>query len=627
MSSMSIDQAFEWARQQHLAGQLAAAEKVYRQILIQHPNHAPSLQFLGVLAVQLGQSEQGIRLLRRSLAISPNVPDYRYNLGLALQASGSAEEALTEFRAALRLSPGMASAGNSLTTLLNARGRHEEAVEAFQAALQARPNDGAIYNNLGITETARGHFAAAERALERALELLPHSGEAYANLGGLLRDSGRIDEAIAAYRQALERTPTLQTLWSDLLMTLHYHPTLAAQEIEREHRIWAEKVAAPLTALAAAPQNDRSPDRRLRIAYISADFREHPIAYFMAPILRAHDRNQFEVFCYGDLRRPDQVTERLRASVENWREIQASEDDARIAQRIRADQIDVLIDLGSHTAGNRLLTFAHRAAPVQISYLGYCAPTGLPAMDWRVTDAIIDPEQGAASGAEKLLRLDRAFCAYCPPSPAPDVTSLPAAAAGHVAFGALCTLAKVTEPVIALWAKVLLAVTGSKLLIRARGLDEETGARFCATFAQFGIAPERLLLLNHAALPEYLATFGRVDIELNPFPYSAHTTTCHALWMGVPVVTLTGQGPLSRVSASVLTAVGLSELIAATDAEYVKIAAALATDMSRLAELRASLRERLQSSPLLDGEDMTRTLEAAYRKAWRTWVGAASHPA
>ncbi len=627
MTQMSIDQAFEWARHQHLAGRLAQAEQVYRQILQQHPNHAPSLHYLGVIGFQMHRVDDALILLRRALAINPRVPDFHHNLGLALQEMGKLDEALAEFRAALQLNPSFASSRNSMATVLSAMGNHDEAVKEFHLALQYKPDDGMIYNNLGITETSRGHFAAAERALRRAAELLPGVGTVYSSLGNLLLWSGRIDDAIAAYRRTIELMPERAAMWSNLLMTLHYHPTISPQQILREHQLWAEKVAAPLTAAAPPFDNDRSPDRRLRIAYVSVDFREHPIAYFIEPILRHHDRRNFEVFCYADLPRPDDVTERLSRLVDHWRPFLISDDDDRVARRIREDKIDILIDLGAHTAYNRLLAFARRAAQVQITYLGYGATTGLPAIDWRITDTIIDPAGSEAHGTEKLIRLDRTFCVYQPPAQTPDVAPLPATSAGHITFGSLSTVAKITDPVIALWAKVLLAVAGSRLLMRARGIDDEMQARLRTSFARHGVAPNRLELLNHAPVPEYFQTFGQVDIELDPFPYSAHTTTCHALWMGVPVVTLTGQRSVSRVSASVLTSVGLSEFIAMSEDEYIKIAVAATTDLPRLVELRATMRDRLRASPLLDGQNIARRLETEYRKAWRTWAQASMEPA
>jgi predicted O-linked N-acetylglucosamine transferase (SPINDLY family) len=343
------------------------------------------------------------------------------------------------------------------------------------------------------------------------------------------------------------------------------------------------------------------------------------VSYFFEPVLAAHDAAAFEVFCYSDAPVADAVTQRLRAQAGQWRDI-AGLSDERVAALIRADRIDLLVDLAGHTARNRLLVFARRPAPVQATWLGYPNTTGLAAIDFRVTDAVSDPPgQTEAWHTEELVRLAGPFSCYAPPAESPPVSPLPALAAGHVTFGCLNNLAKLTPPTVALWAQLLGAVAGSRLLLKASGLaDAETAARLRQEFAGQGIDPARLDLRGAGqSVARHLGVYHQVDVALDPFPYNGTTTTCEALWMGVPVVTLAGDAHVSRVGASLLTHLDLTACIAESPAAYVDRARGLAGDLARLAVLRAGLRERLRASPLCDGPGFTRQLEDAFRAMWR----------
>jgi predicted O-linked N-acetylglucosamine transferase (SPINDLY family) len=430
---------------------------------------------------------------------------------------------------------------------------------------------------------------------------------------------GRVDESLEGHRRSIALEPQNGLYASNLLLTLNYHPDLSPAEIVAEHRAWAQRGPDKITA--SAPPHPRpargEAQRRLRIGYISPDFRDHPVRDFFEPILRSYDRTNFEIFCYSDVVAPDTITARIKAMADHWRPIFGI-DDLRTSQLIREDKIDILVELAVHTAGNRLLTLAHRPAPIQMSYLGYAATTGMTAVDYRITDGIVDPPDDHASrGPEKLLRLPRIFCCYDPPDVAPEVAPLPAATTNHITFGGLCTIAKVNRAVIELWSQVLHAVPQSRLLLRARGLqDPEVQADFATRFAAHGISRERLEMLPGTNFREYLATFNSVDIAFDPFPFNAHTTDCHALWMGVPFITLPGRTSVSRVGASLLSAVSLPQLIASSPQDYVRIAQTLSSDLPALAEMRATFRERLRNSPLLDAKSFTADLEAGYRQAW-----------
>jgi predicted O-linked N-acetylglucosamine transferase (SPINDLY family) len=624
MADVTIDQAFEWARQRQLAGQLAEAERVYRQILAQQPSHAPSLHFLGLIAHTVGRNDDDVFMLRRAVAFDPNVPGYLQNLGSVLHAMGRHEEAEASDRRAVELAPNVASIHNNLGNSLQGQGRLAEAVTSFREAVRLDPNLGWAHNNMANALFAMGDIPAAMAAFREAARCMPDVAGVQTNMGNMLASIGRLDEAIACYRRSIELDPRQDARHSNLLMALQYHPDLSPEQLLAEHVAWAQRFADPLTASAPPHRVEDhavGSTRRLRVAYVSPDFRDHPVAFFMEPILRAHDRAAVEVVCYSDVAHADAVTDRLSKLPEHWR-VTLSMSDAQFAEQVRRDGIDVLVDLSAHSGQNRLPAFARKPAPVQVTYLGYATTTGMKAMDWRITDAIVDPPgTSEAHSTERLLRLPRVFCSYEPWVEAPQVGPLPAEGAGHVTFGSLCTLAKVNAGVIERWSQILSASSGSRLLIRARGL-EDAGLRgeLVARFARLGVSPDRLEILGGTGLLEYFETFNRIDVMLDAFPFAAHTTTCHALWMGVPVVTLTGVTTVSRVSASVLSAVGLARFVADSPQRYVEIATSLAADVPRLCELRRTLRDRLRASPLLDGAGMARELEKAYRFMFAEWA-------
>jgi protein O-GlcNAc transferase len=405
-----------------------------------------------------------------------------------------------------------------------------------------------------------------------------------------------------------------------LPLALNYQPGADPAEILREANAYAERHAASLTA-AAKPHPARSLEgRRLRIGYVSADFREHPVAYFLEPILAAHDHQGFEIFCYADVRQPDAVTRRLQGYADQWRSLVGSSDE-EAAELIRRDGIDILVDLSGHTGGNRLPVFARKPAPVQASYLGYLGTTGLPAIDYYLTDAHADPPGLTdAHYQEQLVRLPE--CGFCyAPGPAPEVSpELPARQAGRVTFGSLNSVAKLSEEVLALWARVLAAVAGSRVVLRT-GAGRRAEERVRGGLAGHGVSPERVLLLGQTATRfDYLKLYQAVDLGLDPFPYNGVTTTCDALWMGVPVLTLAGGTCVSRQGVRFLRAVGLDELIAETPEAYVRLATEVAGDLARLSALRRGLRERMSHSPLMDAAQFTRHLEAAYRGLWERWA-------
>ena len=439
---------------------------------------------------------------------------------------------------------------------------------------------------------------------------------ALTNLGNAYKDQGFAEAAIAAYRKALALRPDDAAVHSNLLLAMQYESSADPGAMLEEARRYARQHEGPF-AVTTGPRPTRPlPGRRLRIGYVSANLREHPLCFFLEPILAAHDHKSFEIYCYDALMKPDSVTERLKGYADMWRSL-VDLADPQAVELIRRDEIDILVDLDGHTGGNRLPVFAQKPAPIQVSYLGYLGTTGLAAMDYYLTDAHADPRgQTDCHYQEQLVRLPE--CAFCyRAGPAPEVNDEPPSRqSGYVTFGCLNNPAKVTDEVLSLWCKVLAAVPGSRLMI-ATGGSRRAEERIRAALSRHEISPERLLLVGRSATRmDYLRLYHAVDIGLDPFPYNGVTTTCDALWMGVPVISLAGRMNVSRQGVRFLRSVGLGELLGETPDDYVRIAVDLASDLHRLAALRAGLRERMSRSPLMNSQRLTRDLEAAYHAMW-----------
>ncbi|WP_138223208.1 tetratricopeptide repeat protein [Nibricoccus aquaticus] len=562
-----------------------------------------------------GKPAEAIPLYREVLHALPAVAEVHHQFGNALKSLLRFTEALVPLGEAVRLSPADAAIRLNLgVTFLELR-QYADAEAQFRRALELEPARPEAHNILGNALFSRGRLAEAGNCFLEALRLRPDYAPAHDNLGRLARAQGRIADAVTSYRAALALQPRPGT-HSNLLMALNYLHGITPQEIFAEHQRWAARYAEPLTTATMAPERDRSGGRRLRVGYLSPDFSNHAVAYFFEPVLKAHDRATFEVFCYANVLAPDAVTARLRATAEHWCDLAPLSDDQAL-ELIRRDRLDVLVDLAGHTARNRLLVFARRAAPVQITWIGYPNTTGLSAMDFRLTDAVSDPVGATETlHTEKLVRLPGPFSVYQPPAEAPAVGPLPALVAkAGIVFGCFNNFAKVTPETIALWCRLLTAVPGSRLFLKSRGLDDpDTASRIRDAFMQAGVMPERIELDGRElSVPAHLALYHRVDVALDTFPYNGTTTTCEALWMGVPVITLAGETHVARVGSSLLTHLGSADWIAKTPGEYCAKARALVADLTRLSVIRAGLRERMSASPLCDAVGFTRGLEAKYR--------------
>ncbi len=571
---------------------------------------------LGSVLLECGRLAEAEFSLRTALRQRPAFPSALVNLGNVLRQRGCANEALECYRQALLLEPENAVAHNNFGTALKTLGRWHEAAQAYRRVLELEPRSAVAHYNLGNVLKETGDARAAERLLVRALEFDPGLAEAHLNLGNLRQAQGRLEDAMICYSRAVAARPTYAVAHSNLLFTLNFVDGIGRERIFELHREWGERHARGLVRRDHG--NDRTVGRCLRIGYVSPDFRSHACAFFVEPLLRHHDRERFRVYGYAEVAQPDGVTERLRGLCDEWRSTVGMTDEGLEAQ-IRADGIDVLVDLAGHTANGRLLALARKPAPVQVTYLGYPATTGVEAMDWRLTDGVAEPE-GESEGyyTERLYRLPHSLWCYQPSADMGEVGELPALRRGYVTFGSFNSYAKVGPRVVSLWAEVLRALPEARLVMITVPAGEAQAALW-ARFESLGVGRERIELHDRLPRRAYVDLFGEVDVALDPFPCNGGTTTCDALWMGLPVVALKGGTFLSRASLSVLTAAGVGDLVVEDEAGYVELCRRLGSDWEALAALRRGLRGQLVSSPLLDAASFTRDVEDAFRAMWTQW--------
>ncbi|MEO8202533.1 MAG: tetratricopeptide repeat protein [Betaproteobacteria bacterium] len=592
------------------------------------PNYVGALMNAGALLAGAGRLADAEAMHRRVISLAPDSAGAHNDFGTFLMALGRRSEAEACFRRTLALKPASAIAHSNLANALRELGRNAEAEACAREAIRLQPDLPEAHNHLGNALQAQGCASASAASLRRAIELRPQYREAHNSLGNSLKDLGRIEEAEAAYQQALALDPADRDARGNYLLALNYTCAHSRAEVHAEHLAWARRHADPLGSSTDVFPNSREPGRRLRIGYVSGDFRRHSVAYFIEPVLALHERAAFEVYCYSNVAFPDPMTARLLSRADHARDITGLADETA-AHLVREDRIDLLVDLSGHTAGHRLGIFARKPAPVQVSYLGYPNTTGMQAIDWRITDVHADPTgEGDAFHSERLFRLAATFLAFQPPAEAPAVQSPPSVAAGVTTFGSFNVLAKVTPEVVRTWAGILLRVSGSRLLLKAHGLgDVESRAGVIAAFTHHGVEADRLTVLAaDGSLHAHLDRYHEMDIALDPFPYNGTTTSLEALWMGVPLVTLRGDRHAARVGASVLDNLGLPELVAEDEREYADLAVRLAGDARRLAGLRAGMRARVAASPLMDRAGFMRALEGSYRAMWRQWCERSGDP-
>ena len=653
------------------AGELGAAAAAYRAALALEPGNASALGNLGTVLREVGDLDAAIRTfrsaaqiepatashainlgialcqvrefsaaesaLRRALALEPANADAAFNLGNALRGQGRAPEACSAYRRAAEIRPDHAEALNNMGNALKELGEFNAAMDAFEAALRARPHYLLALNNAGCLLRTLGRLDAAEDMLRTGLAVDPEHAALHDNLGSVLKDAGALDEAIACYRRSLDIAPDNAATHGNLAYALSFQSVEPAPILAECVR-WNARFAAPIERLDAAPTErpgaarterldaarighpaaarDRTVERRLRVGYVSGDFREHCQTLFTLPLFRHHDRNAVEIFCYSSVERPDAHTERLAQQAGTWREVRAL-DDAALAHLIADDRIDILVDLNMHMANGRPLVFARKPAPVQIAWLAYPGTTGIAAMDFRLSDPRLDPPEFDAHYTERTLRLDDTFWCYDPLAEAVPINPLPARHRGYLTLGCLNNPCKLTDRTLDLWGGVLEALPDARLKLMVPVSRHR--ARLLERLEAHGIEAGRVSFAEFRPRAEYLRSYHDIDFGLDTFPYNGHTTSLDALWMGVPMVTRVGATCVGRAGLSQLHHLDLLELAAESDRDFVAAARALAGDLTHLAALRADLRARMERSPLMNATRFARSLERAYRIAWRSY--------
>lgn len=634
---------------------LVGAEEIYLKVLEQAPHHADALHLYGCLCDDLGRLDEAIALVTRATVSNPKAYPYFYNLGNMLSKQGRTDEAILQYRTAVKLKPDYAVAHNNLGLALRKQGKRKDAKASFQTAIRVSSKYADPHYNLCTELKAEGHIGAAIAECQQAIRirpdyadahfslgqayamvqrpfeavasyrvaamLQPNTAQTFSNLGGELLKLGHMVDALEAFQEAMHIEPANPHYRSNLLLATSY-TSADASLMQIQAAEWERIHAEPLRTAVKPHTNRSEPERRLRIGYVSADFRHHAVAYWAEPLLAGHRHGDFEILCFStcDAVLCDAVTARLKGYADVWVDCATLSDEA-LAARIREDQIDILVDLSGHTDGNRLLVFARQPAPVQVSWFGFPASTGLRTMHYRLTDAVMDPPgESEQFYSETLVHLSRFYAAFGPESSTPAVGSGPVARNGFVTYASLNSLAKITRPMMDLWADIMLATPDSRLLLQAAGLDGEALTQEVVHFfATKGVAMERLTLRGWSGIEDFLRVGQEADIALDPFPFNGGVTSCHALWMGLPVVTLSGQSAASRVGKSILSHIGLTELVAESPEHYKRIAVDLANDCLKLAVLRKTLRMRMADGGLLDGASLAREAEAAYRTVWKTW--------
>ena len=642
MSQAQLEKGLEL----HQQGKLDEAAAIYQEVLTADPGNADALHFLGLIAQQRGDLSTAIEQIEAAIAVEPERSTFYFNLGATFSAAGNLTGAAAAYQKASQLKPDWSDALVNLGTILGQLKKYPPAETALRQALELEPQNVSTMIGLTAALEGQGQSAEAEEIGRQTIVLAGSSPEAWTNfgnalnsqeklseaedafrqalaadaaystarynLGNVLDKQWRKSEALACYRQVIEADPNYLSAWQNMLLNLLYEPEQTESTIFAAHRAWAKQFASAIPAFPS----EKTAGKRLKIGYVSPDFRTHSCAYFLKPLFAAHDRDAFEIYAYANLRQQDETTPWFREQADHWCDIiDVSDTDA--AERIREDKIDILVDLAGHSANNRLGIFALKPAPVQISWLGYPSTTGLPEIDYRLTDEVADPSGDAdAYHSERLIRLEGGFHCYQPTTTIPDVGPLPALENGYVTFGSFNHTSKITEEVIEIWSQILTRVPESRLLLKGRQLDSEiVQQKIYELFENQSISAERVTLTGWITRDQNpLALYHSVDICLDTFPYNGTTTSFEALTMGAPVITLRGERHAARVGASILTHLGRSEWIVGTLESYIEKARELAEDLPALQEIRENLRAQLQQSSLANTTEFAAKIEAVYQE-------------
>ena len=611
------------ARVQLLAqsGKLSDALDLIDKVCRKDKRNADAWFMKGALLGNAGRYDEAILCLQRTARLKPNHALSYFNLGKAMSALGKFTDASRMFSKALSLEPDNTEILRNLGRAEVNSGQLDQAIVTYRHYLQLKPGNPDVLGNLAACYFHIGELNDAVMTYKLALDAR-RDARYLDGLGASLSQQGRFEEAIEAQREAIQLQPNNALCHSNLLLSLNYLPNITAESLFQEHSAWSRCRRAIKVDLASDART-ADPDRQLRVGYVSPDFRKHSVSYFFMPLLQHHNAVAVDTWCYAASPIVDETTKHLQRIAGHWRDISGL-DDSKAIELIRSDKIDILVDLAGHTAGNRLTIFTAKPAPLQLTWLGYPTTTGLREIDYRLTDAIADPLGQENYYSEKLIRLTGCFLCYEPFNQSPTVSPPPILENGFATFGSFNNLAKINSNVISAWASLLHSVPGSRILIKNPSLtDHTTAQRYMSLFEQYGISEERIDLLGLAPTTAgHLDTYKRIDIALDTFPYNGTTTSCEALYMGVPVVTLTGSSHAGRVSSSLLTELGLNDLVTSSLENYIDVAGKLANNRTRLSELRETLRPRMDGSSITDGNAFARKMEQVYRSIWHEYCSA-----
>lgn len=611
-------------------GELESAIACYERCLAVSPNFeiaknnmAIALTDLGTKVKLEGDINQGVAYYKKALYYNWHYADAMYNLGVAYGEMLKFDMAIVFYELAFHFNPHCAEACNNLGVIYKDRDNLDKAVECYQLALSIKPNFSQSLNNLGVVYTVQGKMDAAASMIEKAIVANPTYAEAYNNLGVLYRDAGSISLAIEAYEQCLKIDPDSRNAGQNRLLAMNYIDEGADDKLFEAHRDWGRRFMR-LHQQYNSWDNRKDPERPLIIGYVSPDYFTHSVSYFIEAPLVFHDYANYKVVVYSAVVKADAKTNRFRDKVLKkggvWRDIYGI-DEKKVASMVREDSVDILVELTGHTANNKLGMMACRPAPIQVTWIGYPNTTGLPSIDYRITDSLADPPDTRQKHVEELVRLPDCFLCYTPSPEAGPATPAPALSNGFITFGSFNNLAKITPKVLQVWARILCAVPNSRLVVKCKPFCcDSVRQRFLSTLEQLGLESLRvdllpLILLNH----DHMQAYALMDISLDTFPYAGTTTTCESLYMGVPCVTMGGSVHAHNVGVSLLNTVGLGHLVAKNEDEYVQLALNLASDVTALSNLRMDLRRLMSKSPLCDGSKFTLGLESSYRNVWRRY--------
>ncbi len=578
-----VSQLLESAKQAYKENDLEKAERFFQEVIELEPENVDAHYIIGLIASAGEKNGRALHHLEKAASLCDTNPNIFFNYGAILQRTA----------------------------------HYGKAAKQYEKTLALKPDHKGALLNYSAVMLILGKAKDAELAARKLHATDPNNVSFYMNLGNSLKDQGLIDEALNTYREFIKRQPENELAGSNMLLCLNYSLN-DADTIFREHLEWEKRVKRGIT-IKTYPRRVLHQDKTpLRIGYISGDFKTHSVAYYFEPILKFHNPDSFEVYCYSDVENPDSMTQRLQRLSHHWHNIHGKKND-EVIELILQDHIDILVDLAGHAGNKRIALFLNRLAPVQVTYLGYPNTTGISTMDYRLTDRWADPEGMDIYYTEKLYRLKDGFLCYRPPVDAPPVSEAPVKSNGYITFGSFNNLPKINSLTIEVWSKILQAVPNAKLFIKSKPFkDPWVQDRYRKLFNEQGIENERLEFSAFApSVRDHLNTYRKVDIALDTFPYNGTTTTCEALWMGVPVVSLIGEMHAGRVGYSLLSRIGLPSMVAENIEKYIRIAAFLASDTGRLAKLRKGLRTTVAQSPICNGISFVKSLEEAYRDMWR----------